>query len=383
MGIVGYGNMGTVHAQSIFEGKIKNMTLAAVCDNNSSRIEAAKEKFGEKTAYFSDYTEMLESGLVDSVLIATPHYSHPEMVISAFDKDFNVLTEKPAGVYTKQVLDMNERASKSDKVFGIMYNQRTNPYFQAVKEFIDSGRLGAPKRLVWIITNWYRTQPYYDSGTWRATWSGEGGGVLINQCPHNLDLWQWMFGMPSKVRAFCSYGKYHNIEVEDDVTIHAEYDNGAVAEFITTTGEAPGTNRLEISGDKAKIVIEDGKMKIWELETPEREFCFSDVGGFDTPKVTCSEIDLSDKPEAGHNGILQNFCNAILKGEKLLAPGEEGINGLTISNAAHLSSWIDDTVDIPFNDSLFFIKLQQKIAGSEAKEVTETKTFGLEGTFNS
>ena len=202
---------------------------------------------------FSDYHEMFASGLIDAVLIATPHYLHPTIAIDGFAAGLHVLTEKPAGVYTNQVQMMNDAAKASDRVFGIMYNQRTNPQFQKIREIIKSGRLGECKRLIWIITNWYRTQAYYDSGTWRATWAGEGGGVLINQCPHNLDLWQWMFGMPTRVRATCHYGKWHNIEVEDEVTAYAEYANGASAVFITTTGEAPGTNRLEVTGDRGKV----------------------------------------------------------------------------------------------------------------------------------
>ena len=182
---------------------------------------------------------MFASGLIDAVLIATPHYLHPTIAIDGFSSGLHVLTEKPAGVYTNQVQQMNDAAKASDRVFGIMYNQRTNPQFQKIREIIKSGRLGECKRFIWIITNWYRTQAYYDSGTWRATWAGEGGGVLINQCPHNLDLWQWMFGMPTRVRATCHYGKWHNIEVEDEVTAYAEYANGASAVFITTTGEAP------------------------------------------------------------------------------------------------------------------------------------------------
>ena len=223
---------------------------------------------------------------------------------------------------------MNEAARESGKVFCIMYNQRTNPQFQKIRELVQSGRLGQLKRCIWIITNWYRTQAYYDSGTWRGTWAGEGGGVLLNQCPHNLDLWQWMFGMPVRVRAKCQYGKWHNIEVEDEVTAYAEYANGATATFITTTGECPGTNRLEITGDRGKVVWEEGKLRFYELEVPERQLCFEAKDGFVMPDVKAQELE-AEGVETGHNGILQNFTNAILYGEELLSPGYEGINGLT------------------------------------------------------
>ena len=246
---------------------------------------------------------------------------------------------------------MNEAAKKSGVKFGIMFNQRTNPMYAKAKEIVQSGQLGELKRLVWIITNWYRTQAYYDSGSWRATWSGEGGGVLLNQAPHNLDLWQWIFGMPKRVRAFCSFGKYHKIDVEDDVTIYGEYENGATATFISTTGEAPGTNRLEISGDKGKIVIEEGKLKWWKLEESEREFCFSATEGFVSPKSQYEEY--SEKEPEGHPQVLEAFAQSILNGTEMIAKGEEGLNSLSISNAAYLSSWTNDWAEIPTDEALF------------------------------
>lgn len=203
---------------------------------------------------------MLDSGLIDAALIAVPHYEHPTYAVKCFQRGIHVLTEKPAGVYARQVREMNEAAEKAGVKFEIMFNQRIDPIYKKAHDLVQSGALGQPKRLVWIVTNWYRTQAYYDSGSWRATWKGEGGGVLLNQAPHNLDLWQWIFGMPQKIRAFCSVGKYHQIGVEDDVTIYGEYENGATAVFISTTGEAPGTNRLEISGDLGKLVLEEGKL---------------------------------------------------------------------------------------------------------------------------
>ena len=381
IGIVGIGNMGSAHAKSIFKGNIKDLELTAVCDIDESKLEWAKNNLGE-LSLFRDYKELILSKKIDAILIAVPHYMHSVIAIFAFENGLNVLTEKPAGVFTKQVEDMNEAAKKAGTVFGIMYNQRTNPIYKQARQMVQSGMIGEPKRFIWIITNWYRTQAYYDSGTWRATWSGEGGGVLINQCPHNLDLWQWIFGMPTKIRGFCSYGKYHNIEVEDDVTAYAEYENGATALFVTSTGECPGTNRLEITGDKGKIVIEDGKLKFWELGTPEREFCFTCKNGFDSPQVKYSEI-IPNGVETAHNGILQNFTNAILFGEELIAPGEEGIKGLTISNAIHLSDWTNDIVQLPIDKELYLEKLKEKIANSKIKSETKSVITDIQGTYNS
>ncbi len=356
LGIIGLGNMGSGHFFNVFEGKVPSVTVTAVCDINPEKLEKAKAH--PEVKLFTDYKEMLESGLIDAALIAVPHYDHPTIAIECFKHKIHVLTEKPAGVYSRQVRLMNEAAKESGVKFGIMFNQRTNPMYKKAREIVQSGELGELKRMVWIITNWYRTQAYYNSGTWRATWNGEGGGVLLNQAPHNLDLWQWIFGMPKRVRAFCDFGKYHHIDVEDDVTIFGQYENGATATFISTTGDACGTNRLEITGDKGKIVVEHGKLCHWKLEVSEREFCFTATEGFVTPKNTYEEF-TAPEPE-GHPQVLEAFAQSILNGTEMIARGEEGLNSLSISNAAYLSAWTDDWADIPTDEELFEKYLKEK-----------------------
>lgn len=381
IGIVGIGNMGSGHALYLNQNKIANAELTAVCDINPERLEWAKNNLTQDVKLFDSADEMFSSDTIDGVIIATPHYDHPSLVIKAFENNLHVLSEKPAGVYTKQVRKMNEAAEKSDKVFGIMFNQRTNPLYQKMRDLVQSGELGEIKRTNWIITNWYRSQSYYDSGGWRATWAGEGGGVLLNQCPHNLDLWQWICGMPVKVRAFCEYGKYHDIEVEDDVTAYVEYPNGATGVFITSTGDAPGTNRLEITGDRGKLVAEDGKLTFWRLRVPERQFNKEYTGGFGEPECWKCEIPIEGE-ETAHQGITRDWVNSILKGTPLLAPGMEGINGLTISNAMHLSSWVDGCVNLPIDEDLFYEKLQEKIKTSSFKKSAgDSKTLDVEGTY--
>ncbi|MDE6593484.1 MAG: Gfo/Idh/MocA family oxidoreductase [Oscillospiraceae bacterium] len=350
LGIIGVGNMGSGHLQNVIDGKCPRVEVTAVADTNPKKLENAKKKLPTLTC-FDSAEKMLDSGLIDAALIAVPHYDHPKYAIECFKRGIHVMTEKPAGVYAGQVREMNEAAEKAGVKFGIMFNQRTNPIYKKARDIVQSGALGKPKRLVWIITNWYRTQAYYDSGSWRATWNGEGGGVLLNQAPHNLDLWQWIFGMPKRVRAFCAAGKYHNIDVEDDVTIYGEYENGATATFISTTGEAPGTNRLEISGDLGKLVLEDGKLKWWKLKTPEREFCFTSKEGFACPEMEYEEY--SEEAPDDHSTVLENFAEAILDGVELIADGREGLNSLSISNAAYLSSWTDKWAEIPTDEKLF------------------------------
>ena len=379
IGIIGIGNMGTSHARQIFDGRIPHAELGAVCDVNPDRLSWAEEVFGDRVARFETPEALFESKTCDAIFIATPHYDHPGLAIQSLESDYHTLIEKPAGVYTKAVREMNEVAERSDKVFGIMYNQRTNPLYQKVKDLIESDELGELKRTVWIITDWYRPQSYYDAGSWRATWSGEGGGVLLNQDPHQLDLWQWMCGMPKRVRAFMSFGKYRNIEVEDDVTAYVEYENGSTGLFVTSIGEAPGTNRLEISGDKGKLVVEDGKLTFWRLRTPESQFNEEFKGGFGSPEVWKVEIPTPGE-NSQHNGILKDWVNVILNGGELLAPGVEGINGLTISNAMHLSAWTDDWVDLPIDEDLFHEKLTERIENSTFTKEAKNITLDVEGT---
>ena len=316
------------------------------------------------------------------VLIAVPHYDHPPLAVKAFESGLHVLTEKPAGVYTKQVLEMNEAAKKSGKIFGIMYNQRTNPVYQKLKQLIESGELGALKRVTWIITTWYRPQAYHDSCTWRSTWKTEGGGTLINQNPHQLDLWQWMFGMPEKIMSFCSFGRYYDIEVEDDVTAYMKYANGMTGVYITTTGETPGTNRLEVACDMGQVIIEDNKILFKRNVKSEREFNKEFDGIFGQPEWWRCEIPADTSGGEQHIGILKNFAQAILNGAPLLAPGEEGVRGLTISNAIHYSAWTNGWADINhFPHEEFYQLLQDKIKNSTVVKKEIQRTMGTDGTY--
>ena len=383
-GIIGIGNMGSAHAKALFDNKIEGAVLAAVADADEERRKWATDTFGDSVEVVCDYHKLLSPDKVDAVLIATPHYFHPVIAKEAFEAGLNVLSEKPAGVDAADVKLMNKAADKSGKAFGIMFNQRTNPLFGALKYYVEIGLLGEIKRFNWIISNWYRSQAYYDSAGWRATWNGEGGGVLLNQCPHNLDLWQWIMGVPEKVRAFCRQGHFHRIGVEDDVTIYAEYRSGTSATFITSTGEYPGTNRLEISGTMGKAVAEDGVLKLFLLNEDERDICFGSREAMPQEPVTEIVLNFVEK-EDGHVLILKNFTNHLLNGEELIAPGEDGINSLRISNAAYMSSWIDETVDVPVSEKLFTGLLSEKKRREKArrkKAESITKTEDTDGEYS-
>lgn len=367
LGILGIGNMGSGHCKSIMKGESPEIELAAVCDINPDRLKWAEEELPASVAKFDDAIKMMESGLIDAVLVAVPHYFHPQYAIEGFKHHLHVMCEKPAGVYTKQVREMNEMAKKSDVTFAMMFNQRTNCIYRKMKEIVDSGEMGQIRRTNWLITNWYRPQSYYDSGAWRATWSGEGGGVLLNQCPHQLDLFQWICGMPVKVDAHLHIGKWHDIEVEDDVTAYFEYENGATGCFITSTGDAPGTNRFEIQMDGGKLVAENDKLYMWKLAVPEPEFNKNCHTSFGHPEVTMSEVE-TDGLNPQHKGVLNAFAAHILHGTPLVAEGVEGIRGLTISNAMHLSHFLGKPIELPFDEELYYEELMKRVKTSRRKE---------------
>ncbi len=379
LGIIGIGNMGSGHCRNILEGKIPEIELAAVADRKEARRDWARENLPGSVQIFTDGDDLIDRGDVDAILVATPHYDHPRLIIKALKKGLHAISEKPAGVYTLQVREMNEVAEASGKTFGMMFNQRTNHVYRKMKEIVSGGEYGRIKRVNWIITNWYRSQNYYDSGEWRATWDGEGGGVLLNQCPHQLDLLQWICGLPVKVHAFCHNGKWHNIEVEDDVTAYMEFENGATGVFVTTTADYPGTNRFEVTLERAKLVCENNQLTMYELEISEREHCFT-AKGFETPKFHAVELE-TDGENLQHAGVLRAFAANILRGEPLVANGVEGINGLMLSNAMHLSSWLGHAVTLPIDENLFLEKLNELRANSSKKTATQETTMDTAGTY--
>ena len=367
LGIIGVGNIATAHINNILEGKCPDIEITALADRKESRREWAKEKV-PTAAIFHEGIDLIHSGACEAVLIAVPHYQHPTLAIEAFRAGLHVMCEKPAGVYTLQVREMNAEADKHPELtFGMMFNQRTNCVYRKMKEMLDAGELGGIKRVNWIVTDWYRTQFYYDSGAWRATWSGEGGGVLLNQCPHQLDLLQWLCGLPVRVHAFCHEGKWHDIEVEDDVTAYMEFANGATGVFITTTGDAPGTNRLEITGTKGRLICENDQLIYDKLEEDERVWCATCKEGFKKPESRRVEVE-TDEQNPQHAGVLNAFAAHIANGAPLVADGREGINGLMLSNAIHLSGWTGETVQLPIDEQRFLDLLDVRRASSRHKE---------------
>lgn len=363
IGIIGYGNMGSGHYGNIKAGRCPEIVVTAIADTDPEQLKRFEEHEDAGVARFSTAEEMLDSGLVDAAIVSVPHYDHPKYAMECFKRGIHVMVEKPAGVYTKQVREMNEAAKHANVVFGMMFNQRTDHIYRKMREIVQSGELGQIRRTNWIITNWYRPQAYYDSGEWRATWSGEGGGVLLNQCPHNLDLWQWICGMPVKIKARMYFGKWHDIEVEDDVSAFVEYANGATGVFVATTADAPGTNRFEITLEKGKLVSEDGRLLLWKLEMSEPEFSKTNKSPHMGPRCDFSVVETDGRSEQ-HSGVLNAFAGAVLHGTPLIAEGEEGINGLILSNAMHLSAWTGKDITLPFDEDLYYDELMKRVKTS-------------------
>lgn len=370
IGVIGIGNMGSTHCENILEGKTPEIRLVAVADRKEARRQWVAEKLPAGVQVFEEGEDLIKSGLCDAVLIAVPHYQHPTLSEQAFAAGLHVMCEKPAGVYTLQVREMNEAAVKSKKVFGIMFNQRTNSMYRKMKELVGSGKYGQIMRVNWIITDWFRSQSYYDSGEWRGTWAGEGGGVLLNQCPHNLDLLQWICGLPCKVQSICHEGKWHDIEVEDDVVAYMEFENGATGVMVTSTGDTPGTNRFEITMESAKLVYESDTLTLHELEENSRTFCKTSKESFAVPNCTVSEVE-TDGENLQHVGVLNAFAGNILRGTPLIANGEEGIHGLMLSNAIHLSAWLQKPVTLPVDETLFLEQLNLRRANSRTKKAED------------
>jgi predicted dehydrogenase len=372
-GIIGYGAQGSMYTSFIEQGMVKSMDLVAICDIDEAKQAKLKEEFPNKKIY-SDYKEMITSGEVDAIITTVPHYLHPEMAMFALDHGVHVLNEKPAGVYTKQVKALNEfAASKQDVTYAIMFNQRNNPLYQKIKQIVEDGDIGPIRRTNWIITTWWRPQPYYDQSAWRATWGGEGGGVLVNQAPHQLDLIQWIAGVPTKVYSKIKHGFRRDIAVEDEVTAVMEYENGATGVFVTCTHDLLGTDRLEILGDKGKIVVEDSKtVTVKRLKESENELNknmdMEDVkrlfmGQMNTEDLYSTETFTEESAWGEqHSGVLENFARHILHGEDLLAPGAEGINGVRLANAIHLSTWTGEEISLKdFDDDLYLSELNKRI----------------------
>jgi predicted dehydrogenase len=361
LGVIGLGNIGALHLENIHA--LSKTELAAVCDVVPEKARAAGEE--HHCPAYLHARELLEDRICDAVLIATPHYAHTTIGIEALRSGHHVLVEKPISVHKADCERLIAAHTDKDLVFAAVFNQRTDPHYRKIKDLVDGGELGQLLRINWVITDWFRTATYYASGGWRATWEGEGGGVLLNQAPHNLDLLQWICGMPTRVRGFCGIGKRHDIGVEDEVTAYLEYPDGCTGVFVTSTGEAPGTNRLEIAGDRGKLVLEEGSITLTRNRVPAGEFLETSQASFAKPETEVETFTMVGQG-GQHLEILENFVDAIREGVQLVAPAEEGIHSVELANVILYSSLLEQPIDLPLDGAAFERKLF---------ELIETSTF--------
>ncbi len=376
LGIIGMGNIGRYHADYLTKKKISRCELVAVCDAMAPLDQYKPLKT------FTDGEALIKSGEVDAVIVATPHFQHTTLGIFALNHGVHAMIEKPISSHKADAERLIEASRKNPKVvFGGMFQMRTEPRYKKVQKLIQSGELGKIVRVSWINTDWFRTDAYYASGGWRATWKGEGGGVLLNQCLHNLDTMQWLVGMPKSVRGFCQLGRFHQIEVEDSVTAYLEWANGATGVFVSSTGEAPGTNRFEIVGSRGTIVMENNKLLFTRNDVDMLEFSQTSKQGFMKPEVWNIDIPF-ENAAVPHAIIIQNFVDAILDGTPLIVPGDEGMQSVELANVMVYSSLINQTVELPMDGAAWETKLNQLIAESTVvKKVVKVETADFVSSF--
>ena len=367
IGIIGMGNMGQFHAKDIIEGKVARGKLAAVGSTSPGKL-AEFEKKGIKV--YGSGEEMITSGNIDALLIATPHYQHTSLGIAALEAGLHIMVEKPISAHKADAEKLIAKAkAHPDQVFAGMFQLRVEPRYQKIREIVQNGQLGDLMRVLWIMTDWFRSEIYFQSGGWRATWKGEGGGVLLNQCLHQLDAMQWITGMPNRVSSHVGIGKWHDIEVEDDVTCYMDFPNGATGAFITSSGETPGSNRLEIAGTKGRLILENDKLLLTRNAVPSDEWCKTSKIGFQQPETTEEEIPIPGS-ESPHAKLMTNFVNAIIDGEALIAPGSEGIGSVELANVMVYSGLIEKAIDLPLDGAAWEAKLNDLIVNSNHEKKT-------------
>lgn len=379
IGIIGMGNMGRFHANDLLDGKVPRGELAAVGSTSPHKLEEYKEK---GVQIFGSGEEIIASGAIDALLIATPHYQHTSLGVAALEAGLHIMVEKPISAHKADAERLiAAAAARPDQVFGAMFQLRVEPRYQKIRELVQGGELGDLVRVLWIMTDWFRSEAYFQSGGWRATWKGEGGGVLLNQCLHQLDAMQWITGMPSKVRSHVGIGSWHDIEVEDDVTCYMEFANGASGAFITSSGETPGSNRFEIAGTKGRLILENDTLTLTRNAVPSDEWCKTSKIGFQKPETTVEEIPIPGA-DAPHATLMTNFVNAILDGEALIAPGPEGLGSVELANVMVYSGLKDEPVDLPMDGAAWEAELNDLIANStHEKKVVEISSEDFTASF--
>lgn len=375
IGIIGMGNMGKLYYEKL--SRMEHCRVVSIWSQKEEKVRELAAEYGVQG--FTDYIAMLDAGNLDAVIVATPHYQHTTVTIEALLRNIYVLVEKPVAAHVKDAERMisvyeEQKKQSPDLIFAAIYQQRTLPQWQYIRQCVQDGKLGKLMRFAWFNTNWFRPQAYFNVGNWRGTWKGEGGGVLLNQCAHNLDMMWWLFGLPQAITCTASFGKYHDIEVEDEVHAILQYDGGLTGSFIASSSECPGTDRLEIVGEYGKLVYEHKKVALYRNEESSLDYIRHAKQAFGIVKHDVEETAWDDHTGPGHEQILADFIGAILEKRKPLVPAAEGLNSLMIINGMVLSSIRESKVRLPLDGNEYDLELQKLIQNSTYRKPETDKT---------
>ncbi len=378
VGVIGVGNMGSAHCNGLQNHPY--LELTAVADVIESR--RARWSADPSVQVFDSGQALIRSGTCAAVIIATPHFSHVALATAALRAGLHVLVEKPIAADVKDAEQLLKEPKAEGQILALMFNQRTNPAYGAIRDWVKNETFGPLRRMSWVITDWFRAQSYFDSGDWRATWRGEGGGALLNQAPHQLDLLCWMFGRPNHVFANCGFGRWHSIGVEDEVSAILGFEGGVTGTFVTSTGEAPGRNRLEVVLDRATLVYDtrEDVILIEETSVPISE-AIQHNKAFQKPKTELRRFEVAGQG-GQHQAVLDNFGEAISSGAKLLAPGADGLDSLMLANALTLSGALEQKIELPLSAARYrrWLRGKQRVEQPRAEPVVAALN-DLSGSF--
>ena len=363
-GVVGTGNIGSQHIQLLNSGKVAGATVAATASRSTPDLVTG-------VPHFVDYRQMFSDADINAVLIATPTMSHVEVAQAALEHNFHVVMEKPIAMSIHQAETLLARVP-DDLKFAVMLNQRFHPAYAKLKQLLVDDAIGSLQRVSWTMTAWYRPDIYYQVSSWRGTWPGEGGGLLINQCIHNLDVLQWLVGLPNSITANVRFGKYHNIDVEDEVSALMTFENGATGMLTASCGEAPGVNRIEIVGDRGTLILEKGVIEVLRSGESVQSHCRTTHEMFGMPEFEGETIEMAEETDQ-HAAVLRNFVDSVETGTQLLTSGDQGLGSLQLANGILLSAWTSGAVTLPIDANQYEAKLQEKIRGSSLRTPKDLK----------
>lgn len=361
--LIGAGTMGKNYLRRVMKGNAPTMTITAVVARRAETQQEVREICGDTVSIFANEDELYaHSDLFDAVLIVTPHKLHPAMGMNALRHGKHLLLDKPVAESVAACRELLETAGNSGLVFSVVFHQRTYPKYQRIRSMIQNGEIGTVNRILLENSRYFRTPYYHHSGSWRSSWKGEGGGALINQGQHILDIWQWLFGMPEELYAEIGFGKYNDFRVDDEALLTMRYPGGKTGVFILTTGEGSYTEKLEIAGSKGTILLEEEHLTVTTFDQDLQEYRKNaSVNSRENLRSDVRE-ETFETNESCQEAILENFARAIEYGEPLLVDGQDAVNALELTNAAYLSAWKHMPVKLPVDAEEYRKQLDAHIA---------------------